>query len=372
MNAHERILCTINHEEPDRVPTFVQHIEPGFVQKYDEKIELKDDYGFQGLAGADVMVAKEIGLDSKWIHIQGPHPSKNMKMPQIPKEILASSKNAHVGFDGTIYIKDASGESWYQDGGLKTPELIKDWIDYIHGFEYPDENYYRSIQKLWQHGCSVDMVPIPTTGSVVYITWASIGLNRIGYMLRKYYSSVERLMNTWADVVIEHQNRLFELGIDMCFICDDHAFKNAMIFSPKYFKELIVPVYRKISHNAHKHNAKFLLHTDGYLHDEIPFLIEANVDAIDPLEYEAGNRLKFLKEKYGNDICLIGNVPTNDLLCMGTEEQVKEMVISQIQDAAANGGYILAPGSDLVSSAKVENVLRMVTAAKEFGIYQKN
>jgi hypothetical protein len=370
MKAHERILCALEHEEPDRVPTFTQHLEPGFVEKYDREVELKDDYGFLGLAGSDGMIAKEIGFDSKWVHISGLRPQA-AKMPDVPKELLDKHENARVGFDGVIYVHDTNGETWYQDGVLKTPELIKEWIDFIRSFEYPDDEYYRNIQLLWEHGCSIDMVPIPTTGNVVYITWASIGLNRLGYFMRKNRELVSRLMNTWADKVVEHQNRLFEKGIDMCFICDDHAFKNAMIFSPDQFKEIIVPVYRKISHNAHKHNAKFLLHTDGYLHDEIPFLIEANVDAIDPLEYEAGNRLGVLKEKYGKEITLIGNVPTSDLLCFGTEQQVIDMVISQLKEAAEGGGYILAPGSDIVASSKVGNVIAMIKAAKEFGRYNK-
>ncbi len=371
MNAHERILCTLAHEEPDRVPTFTQHIEPGFVEKYDRQVELKDDYGFLGLSDSDVMIAKEIGFDSKWVHINGPKPPKDSHIPEIPKEILEKYQNAQVGYDGTVFVRDSNGDSWYQDGILKTPELIKDWIAFIRCFEYPDDAYYRRIQKLWDHGCAVDMVPIPTTGNVVYITWASIGLNRLGYIMKKHRDLVGLLMNTWADVVIEHQNRLFEKGIDMCFICDDHAFKNAMIFSPQQFKDIIVPVYRKISQNAHKHNAKFLLHTDGFLHDEIPFLIEANVDAIEPLEYEAGNRLSFLKEKYGKDITLIGNIPTSDLLCFGTEQQVIDMVISQIKEASIGGGYILAPGSDIVGSSKIENVIAMITAAHRFGIYRK-
>jgi len=165
---------------------------------------------------------------------------------------------------------------------------------------------------------------------------------------------------------------LFEKGIDIVFICDDHAFKDRCMFSPKQFEEFLVPNFQRMADNAHKHGAKFIVHTDGNLHMEIPYLARAGVDAVEPLEYEANNNLKLMKEKYGDKICLIGNVAASDVLSYGSVADTVRMTKKCLLDASENGGYILAPGSDVLGTIKIENMQAMVKTVKKFGKYPIN
>ncbi|GAI69921.1 unnamed protein product, partial [marine sediment metagenome] len=64
--------------------------------------------------------------------------------------------------------------------------------------------------------------------------------------------------------------------------CDDWALKGSTIFNPKHWNEIITPVYRELANNAHKHDAKLLIHSDGDVTESIPFLINSGVDAIEP------------------------------------------------------------------------------------------
>ena len=59
MQVHERFWTTLSHEEPDRVPTFVQTIEPGFIEKFDTEIEIKGKPVMQGI---ELQVGKETGI----------------------------------------------------------------------------------------------------------------------------------------------------------------------------------------------------------------------------------------------------------------------------------------------------------------------
>ncbi len=373
MNAHDRIWKTLSHEEPDRIPTFCQTIDPPFVKKY-RKYMTKNGNGLKYyrnwflLFKRELAVAKSLGLDAKWKHsgLFFPHFFHKPKIPTKLKQKYL--QKGRVNLAGHIYGWNR-GEQWYIDGILKTPDLVREWITYVKNFQPGPDFYWRYTGKLWRKGCEMGVVPIPTAGGPTYTTWASIGLNRLAYMIRKYPNLVRELHSAWTDVDIRMQTRLFEQGIDMVFICDDHAYKDRCMFSKSQFQDLFVDNLKRMANNAHKHGAKLLMHTDGNLEQEIPQLIEAGFDAVEPLEYEANNRLKPLKELYGDKITLIGNVASSDVLSFGTVEQTIAMTKQMILDAGEKGGYILAPGSDIIPNTKIENIEAMIATVHKYGTY---
>ncbi len=77
---------------------------------------------------------------------------------------------------------------------------------------------------------------------------------------------------------------------------------------------------------------------------------------------------KKAKEILGGKFCLMGGVPTT-LLTYGTPESVKEHVKRTIDELAGDGGFILNPGGVVMGDAKKENIIAMVEAAREYGVY---
>lgn len=365
MKSHERLWTTLAHEEPDRVPTFVQHIESPFIRTFDEQVEVTEDYGFP-LAHFDLMVAKALGFDSKWIHASRVvAPPDLPETPPVPEEHRVT-RHGHVN-----RLNPADNSAWYVDGILKTPELIRAWIDYIHEFTVADEAYYRGFaREVWDVGCAVDMVPIPTAGGPIYTAWASIGMDRLALLMRKHPKEVADLFMAWGELTKEEHACFFEQGVDMIWTCDDHAFKDRLMFSPRQYDRFIYPVYKMLADHAHKHGAKFFVHTDGNTSEAFPGMIRAGVDATDPLEYEANMRLGPLKEQYGDDITLVGNVPATYALSVGNVEDTIRYTRECLAAAMAGGGYVLAPGSDLLGTAKLENVQAMIHAAHKYGRYE--
>jgi uroporphyrinogen-III decarboxylase len=71
------------------------------------------------------------------------------------------------------------------------------------------------------------------------------------------------------------------------------------------------------------------------------------------------------KEILGDVWCLSGNVP-NDLLCLGTPDQVEDYCKKLIDVAGEGGGFIMDAGSPF-PDAKVENVRAMTEFTKEYG-----
>ena len=64
MNAREKVLKTLNHEEPDQVPLFCQAIMPGFarnlIEYWGDEFKKEDKYV---LYYSDYNVHKKLGFD---------------------------------------------------------------------------------------------------------------------------------------------------------------------------------------------------------------------------------------------------------------------------------------------------------------------
>lgn len=75
--------------------------------------------------------------------------------------------------------------------------------------------------------------------------------------------------------------------------------------------------------------------------------------------------IKEVKKRYGDKLCLIGNIDV-DLLSRGTEEEVRKVVLNNIESAGMNGGYCAGSGNSIPEYVKFENYLAMIMTVKEF------
>ena len=89
----------------------------------------------------------------------------------------------------------------------------------------------------------------------------------------------------------------------------------------------------------------------------------------DVLWYFDKTDMGMAKKAIGRNCCIMGNVPSS-LLMTGTAAEVKEYSRKLIETCAPGGGYILSPGA-VGTSVNVENLLAMVEAAREYGVYRK-
>ena len=74
------------------------------------------------------------------------------------------------------------------------------------------------------------------------------------------------------------------------------------------------------------------------------------------------------KKILGGNCSISGNVPSS-LMITGTPQEVKEYCRNLIETCGKGGGFMLAPGAVTSVETKLENMLAMVEAAKEYGVY---
>ncbi len=110
-------------------------------------------------------------------------------------------------------------------------------------------------------------------------------------------------------------------------IGDDMGSQRGLMISPKLVSEFVIPGAKKLIDLAHSYGVKVLYHSCGSIVEAIPLLIEAGVDIIHPIQAKAaGMQPENLKAKFDGQVAFCGGVDTQELLPMGTPEDVRAKV----------------------------------------------
>jgi len=70
--------------------------------------------------------------------------------------------------------------------------------------------------------------------------------------------------------------------------------------SPSHFRTFILPYLKRSIDAAHEMGVPYIKHTDGNIWAILDMLVEADIDAIDPIEPLAGMDIGEVKARYGD------------------------------------------------------------------------
>jgi uroporphyrinogen decarboxylase len=96
--------------------------------------------------------------------------------------------------------------------------------------------------------------------------------------------------------------------------------------------------------------------------------VAAGVDALGPLEPVPTMPLEALQRHLGRQAALVGNVDV-DLLCRGTEEEVRAATRHLLQTVSVHGGHIMSSGNSIISAVNPANYRVLVETTKNEGVY---
>lgn len=177
-----------------------------------------------------------------------------------------------------------------------------------------------------------------------------------------------RLIDIHTKRAIKRGEAMIEEGVDGIMMGSDYCDNKGSIMGPKYFKKFIFPSLKKHCEAYHAAGAYVIKHTDGNTWDILDMMIEAGIDGYQGIELTAGMDIGKLKEKYGDKLCLWGGVDCNTLI-RGTKEDIRREVEYAIRYGAPGGGLVLTSGNTIQVGVKYENYLTMLKILQEKGTY---
>lgn len=161
----------------------------------------------------------------------------------------------------------------------------------------------------------------------------------------------------------ERCRQLIRAGVDIILLGDDYAHKTGPLMSPTAFREFILPGFTEVVQAVKSEGAYCIKHTDGNIWSIIEPIVDTGIDGIGPLEPAAGMDLYEVKRRFGDRVCVVGNVDV-DLLSRGTVAEVRQATRDLIERVAPGGGYILSSGNSISSAVRPENWLAMLEVAR--------
>jgi len=180
-----------------------------------------------------------------------------------------------------------------------------------------------------------------------------------------YPKEVRRACEAITQTLVEFALAQCDTGVSAVAIDSLYASRNGL---PKdLWEEIEGPFTREISRTIKKEGLMVAVHNCG--HD---LYIDAQIRSMEPDAISFAhlpddcNTPKELKQRYGDQVTLIGYIPT-PLLVEGSPQQVMTACREQIDDLARDGGYILAPGCEYPPNIPLTNAFSLIKAAEKYG-----
>lgn len=157
--------------------------------------------------------------------------------------------------------------------------------------------------------------------------------------------------------------------IDTILFSDDYGTQTAPQISPRMLRRYFKPRHQQIW-AAVKEMApvKILLHSCGAIRPFLPDLIEAGLDAVNPVQITAtGMEPAGLKADFGRHIVLWGGgCDTQQVLPNATPAQVREHVLRNLEILSPGGGFVFQQVHNIQANVPPENIVAMFDAVAEF------
>jgi uroporphyrinogen decarboxylase len=373
MTSRERVLCALNHKEPDRVPLdlgaghackFTKY----FYVKILEYFDIKEDtvevcHTPYQLVYASDQVLDLLKCDVRCARLK---PIPQGKSPYAKKWETEDSyyfindwgtkyrmpKEQGLYFDLVeVVLANAANEEDDKTFIWPTPSKF-DPASRKELEDYRAAGYATTISEVFGNGFF-------QTGPLIY------GFEHWFMMIGAEPNRCQQFMEKLLEKKIEYYDNLFEVYgglIDVTAEADDFGTQLGLMISPKMIRDIILPYHQRlIKHIKSKGDIKMTLHSCGSVSDAIPYYVEAGFDCLNPVQISAAKMSpEYLKSTYGKDLTFWGGgINTQKTLCNGTPEEVREETKRNIDIFAPGGGFVFSPVHNIQDDVPIENFIAM-------------
>jgi len=338
----DRLRTALFGGQPDRVPLLELSVADSIMAKYIKKpIEgIADRIEFYKKAGYDyVKISPKIDMNPGKIK------------PKEGQRVSASTENTDE-------------RSWHASGqGIITT------LGEFEKFQWPqsqqvDYSDFEIAQQLLPDNMKI----IGQYGDIFTWTWDFMGFETFSFALLDNLELVEIIFNKIGSIVLSLFETIVSFDhIGAIFYSDDIAINTGLFVSPNVYRAYLFPWLKKIGDLCKLHNIPFIYHTDGNIWNVLDDLKNCGVNALQPIEPQAMDIVE-LKQKKGDDFCLVGNVDV-DLLSRGSRDQIVTEVKRLLKNVAPGGGYCLGSGNTVPEYVPLENYLAMIETVHRLGSY---
>ncbi len=307
MTSRQRVLTTVRHEEPDRVPHNLR-LEQSLAQAVCAELGVAD-------------LPEHFGHDIRYVSLQLPRPPEGLAPADwtpLPTEadIATVAEATRALHDRGLAVCGAYACGVY--------EQAKAWLGDEATMTGPYDDplgFGETLDRITEWKCAV------------YGAYAAA-------------------------------------GTDIVWIGDDLGTQRSLVMSPEQYREWYRPHHLRIVEHIRsiRPDAIVAFHCCGHVTPLIPDLIEVGIDVLEAVQPETMD-IAALKREFGRDLTFWGAVGAQSVLARTTPAQVTAGVRETLRIMAPGGGYIASACHTLTEEVPVASVIAFHEAVAEYGAY---
>lgn len=411
MTSRERILTSIRHKEPDRVPidlgstpssgisavayhNLKRHlgINQGHTRVYDvvQQLAQPEDMILDRF-GVDVLdIGRTFNVrDEDWyditlpqgIPVQFPTWFRPVVKPNGAWDAyatdgtrIATMPAGAAFFDQTYFPYLEGYPTDYSDLPKEMPRIL--WAGLVHSpWDHAGEPdfWQRLREKAIALRNSTDRALMIVAGCNLF-EWGTF-LRRIDNFLMDLVLNpveVERLLDALLEIHLDTLDKVCAAVGDVADVLrfgDDLGMDTGPFMSPQIYRRLFKPRHAILCNYVKTHSQMHtFLHSCGSIYRLLPDLIEAGYDIINPVQINTRDmEPERLKKEFGQDITFWGGgADTRHILNRATPSEVKEHVKRLLDIFTPGGGFVFNTVHNMLPDVPPENIVAMFEAIDEF------
>ncbi|RPF41971.1 uroporphyrinogen decarboxylase [Hydrogenoanaerobacterium saccharovorans] len=410
MTSRERIMASVQHKQPDRVPldlgatpssgisaiaynNLKKHLDMnnGHTRIYDVVQQVVyPEQEILDLFGVDVIDVGRVfnEKDSDWYDTT----LADGSIAQYPKWFRPTLQpnGSYLVFDkeGTQIAKMPVGATFFDqtyfpyedDYPDNYDNLDKDmnkilWQALVHSpWDHASEpNFYEDLRKrVLQLRQNTDKALMITCGCNLF-EWGTF-LRRIDNFLMDIYSDEDAVKELLEQLMVRHLATLEKVCdavgdiVDILRFGDDLGMDTGMFMSREKYQTIFKPHHTALNEYVHKHSKmKTFLHSCGSIYPIIGDLIDAGYDILNPVQTTAYQMdPAVLKREFGKDITFWGGgCNTRTILNRATPQEVYDYTRRMIDIFMVDGGFVFNTEHNIMPDVPPSNIIAMYQAVKD-------
>ena len=405
MNSRERILASIEHREPDRVPvdlgsSTVTGISAMALNKLNSKLGIRSPVRIfdvvQQLAMVDMKIIDMFGSDAidlnrifmdelgwhqvklgdgstgeypEWFRPEQDTDGSYFTRDQDGRIMSRMTRNGSC-FDQTLY----PWEQGYPENFTNIKEAFQsiNWIAHSHTkyINIPDEELRNRTREFRE---STDRAILMSGGAK--LLELSFFLRRMDNLLTDFLMDPDRVSLLMDKLMELHlagvEKKIHAVGdlVDIIRFGDDLGMTTGPFMDRETFRKFLKPRYKILCDFVRQNsNMKIFFHSCGSIREFIPDLIEAGFDILNPVQTNCeGMDPLELKSEFGSEVTFWGGgVDNTKILPSGSPAEVRSDVLRRCEIFSKGGGFVFAPIHKILPEVPPENILAAFGAVKEF------
>ena len=362
MTNRENALAILHYENYERMPIVAFGYWNETVQKWADEghitHEEADAYCNLGDNGwGDRRIMDKLGFDFNWNYCVGSHVMLDPPFETVVLEekadgsriirngegLICNIKPGVNSIPGEIGTSLTDREAWERD---YLPRLQmnskRPSVEYARTLPAPEERDYPIALHL---------------GSLMGHMRNILGVENLSYLYADDEDLYAEIVDTMCGLCYDCAKEMLQSGVkfDYGHYWEDICFKNGPLVSPKVFRELVGPWYKKINDMVNSYGIDIIsLDCDGCIDHLVPIWLENGVNTMFPIEVGTWNAsIAPWREQYGRELRGVGGM---NKTVFARDKKAVEEEVERLKSLIDLGGFIPCPDHRIAPDAKFELV----------------